>query len=167
MKTFQDQGTDQEVAALGGGIEMTTTGTGIGGEVAVEVGIGMIVIGIVEGTERIVGGAEAAVQVLITTKVGLEAAMMMSAGAGVEVKVEVAQWTVLPLGAVHLLATVPALEGVLLHAGLSPLGVTALIDAVVMDDLRFEVLRPEVDDLILEVLHLGIQMPTNNCSGKH
>lgn len=74
---------------------------------------------------------------------------------------------VLPLGAVHLLATVPALEGVL-HAGLSLLGVKALIDAVVMDDLRcvvmddlrFVVFHPEVDDLILEVHHLGIQMPT-------
>lgn len=165
---FQDQGTDQEVAALGGGIEMTT-GTGIGGEVAAEVGIGMIVIGIVGGTKMIVGGAEAAVQVLITTKVGVEAAMMMSAGAGAGagVGVEVAPWTALPLGAVHHLATAPALEGVLLHAGLSLLGVKALIDAVVMDDLRFEVFRPEVDVLILEVLLLGIQMLTTKCSGKH
>ncbi|XP_048134781.1 serine/arginine-rich splicing factor SC35-like isoform X1 [Rhodamnia argentea] len=73
---------------------------------------------------------------------------------------------VLPLGAVHLLATVPALEGVLLHAGLSLLGVKALIDAVMMDDLRFEVFHPEVDDLILEVCHLGIQTLTNKCSGK-
>lgn len=64
---------------------------------------------------------------------------------------------VLPLGAVHLLAAVPALEGVLLHAGLSLLGVKALIDAVAMDDLRFEVFRPEVGVLILEVRHLGIQ----------
>lgn len=69
---------------------MTTgTGIGIGGEVAAEVGIGMIVIGIVGGTKMIVGGAEAAVQVLITTKVAVEAAMMMSAGAGAGVGVEV------------------------------------------------------------------------------
>lgn len=73
----------------------------------------------------------------------------------------------LPLGAVHHLATAPALEGVLLHAGLSLLGVKALIDAVVMDDLRFEVFRPEVDVLILEVLLLGIQTSTTKCSGKH
>lgn len=73
----------------------------------------------------------------------------------------------LPLGAVHHLATAPALEGVLLHAGLSLLEVKALIDAVVMDDLRFEVFRPEVDVLILEVLLLGIQTSTTKCSGKH
>lgn len=67
----------------------TGIGIGIGGEVAAEVGIGMIVIGIVGGTKMIVGRAEAAVQVLITTKVGVEAAMMMSAGAGAGVGVEV------------------------------------------------------------------------------
>lgn len=65
-------------------------------EAAVEVSIGMIVTGIVGGTETIVAvaGAAAAVTVLITTGAGEEAVMMMSteAEAEAEAKAEVDLW---------------------------------------------------------------------------
>ena len=65
-----------------------------GEEAAVEVWIGMIVIGIAGGTEIIVAvaGAAAAVTVLITKRAGEEAVMMMSAEAEAEAIAEVDIW---------------------------------------------------------------------------
>lgn len=59
-------------------------------EAAVEVSIGMIVTGIVGGTETIVAvaGAAAAVTVLSTTGAGEEAVMMKSAEAEAEAEVD-------------------------------------------------------------------------------
>ena len=66
-------------------IEIETETTG--GEVAVEVGIGMIVTDIVRGTEIIAAEVEAGVSVLITLEAEAEAGaarMMMTGGVAVD-----------------------------------------------------------------------------------
>ncbi|OWM87754.1 hypothetical protein CDL15_Pgr016450 [Punica granatum] len=139
LKRFLGQGTDQEVAALGEGTEMTTEKGILEGGAAAEVGTGTA-----RGTGMAVGGAGVQVQVLITRKVGAGTDMMTSVGA------EVDQLTVPLLGGAGAPAGAALLLGALVKMGV-PIG------AVMIDDLQHKVLPPEVDLPILEVILLEIR----------
>lgn len=128
------------------------TGTGITGrEVAAEVEAEAIVTGTVGRKEIVAVGAEAAVQVLIITRIVGEADMMMS-GVVAAGHMEV---PLLPGGA-------PVLEGAPLHAEHHLPGKKVLLDAREMNvHLLRKVSHPVVDLLILEV-HLHIILTLMN-----
>lgn len=128
------------------------TGTGITGrEVAAEVEAETIVTGTVGRKEIVAVGAEAAVQVLIITRIVGEADMMMSA-------VVAAGHMEVPL----LPGVAPVLEGAPLHAEHHLPGKKVLLDAREMNvHLLRKVSHPVVDLLILEV-HLHIILTLMN-----
>ncbi len=118
-----------------------------GGEVAAEVEVEVIVINTVGRKERAVVGAEAAVQVLIITRIAGEADMMMN-GSGV-VAVGHLEVPLLP-------SVAPVLEEARLHVEHHPPGKKVLLDASEMNvHLHRKVSHPVVDLLILEA-HLHI-----------
>lgn len=123
------------------------TGTGIiGGEVAVEAGIDMIVTGTAARKEIIVAEAGAAVPVLIVTKTMGEANMMKSAAVGADLtKVPP------PLG------IVPILKGAHLHVRLIRVKST-LMNVLLLSNVFHQM----VGDLFLEVyLHVD-RLPMND-----
>lgn len=128
------------------------TGTGITGrEVAAEVEAEAIVTGTVGRKEIVAVGAEAAVQVLIITRIVGEADMMMSG-------VVAAGHMEVPL----LPGVAPVLEGAPLHAEHHLPGKKVLLDAREMNvHLLRKVSHPVVDLLILEV-HLHIILTLMN-----
>lgn len=148
LNHFQDRSTGLGVAVLGGDTEMITGIEIIGGGVAVGAGIGTSVTDTVGGIEITVDEVEAEVSVLITTEAVAEADMMMIAGVLVD-----------RLAVPPQLSVAPVLAGFLPLARLLLLGVTILMDTVMMSDLRLLKVHPrEVDVLILAAIPLEIQM---------
>uniref|UniRef100_A0A2P2MII0 Serine/arginine-rich splicing factor SC35 n=2 Tax=Rhizophora mucronata TaxID=61149 RepID=A0A2P2MII0_RHIMU len=147
LNQYQERGTGQEAAVLGGGTEMITTEIGTTRREAVaEAWTGMTAIDIVERTGTIIEGAGAAVPAL-TTKVGVEAVMMMN-------DIVVADQLIAAL----LFGVAQVLRGVLPHGKLLFQGVKVPLDVAMMDGLLLKVLHRMVSLLHLVAHHLEIQM---------
>lgn len=159
------------------GIGMNTRTRITGGEVAAEVEVKVIVTGIVERNERVVVGAEAAVQVLIITRIVGEADMMMNGVVAVGhlegiIYIFISYFVPLRFSFLRklltkslylfdevplLLGVVPVLEEALLHAEHHPRGKKVQLDASETSvHLLRRVSHPVVDLLLILEVHLHI-----------